>query len=57
LHSYYFDAAFPKDIAATVNFPTALTCGVIHDNIYGMQFHPEKSHLNGMTLFKNFEDL
>jgi len=57
LHSYYFDAAKPETIAAEVEFGGEMTCAVIKDNIFGMQFHPEKSHSNGMTLFSNFAGL
>jgi len=57
LHSYYFDAANSADIAAEVEFGSDMTCAVIKDNMFGMQFHPEKSHSNGMKLFSNFAAL
>jgi glutamine amidotransferase len=57
LHSYYFSAEDSDTVAATVEFSGKLTCGVVKENIYGMQFHPEKSHQNGMMLFRNFEAL
>lgn len=57
LHSYYFDAANPDDVSATVEYGCQLPCMVAHDNIYGVQFHPEKSHANGMVVFRNFAEI
>ncbi len=57
LHSYYFDAADDGDVAATVDYGQRLVCAVAHGNIYGMQFHPEKSHANGVAVFRNFAGL
>ena len=57
LHSYYFDAAESADISATVHYGRYLPCGVESGNVFGMQFHPEKSHSNGMTLLANFAAL
>ncbi|VFR97140.1 Imidazole glycerol phosphate synthase amidotransferase subunit [plant metagenome] len=54
LHSYYFDAARNEDVLATVQYGRQLTCGVMHENVFGLQFHPEKSHSNGMAVFRNF---
>lgn len=54
LHSYYFDAALPADVAASVSYGSKLTCAVESGNVYGVQFHPEKSHANGEQLFMNF---
>lgn len=56
LHSYYFDAA-PEFVSATVEYGRELTCGVARENVFGMQFHPEKSHGNGMSIFRNFAGL
>lgn len=57
LHSYYFDATDDADVTATVHYGKELPCAVAHGNVYGMQFHPEKSHANGVTVFRNFAEL
>jgi glutamine amidotransferase len=54
LHSYYFDPANYDSVFATVNYGKQLPCLVCVDNIFGMQFHPEKSHSNGLKIFSNF---
>ncbi|WP_417583094.1 imidazole glycerol phosphate synthase subunit HisH [Pelagibacterium sp.] len=56
LHSYYFDALHPEHILATVNYGRDMACAVNRDNVFGMQFHPEKSHGNGINLFRNFAE-
>lgn len=57
LHSYYFDCKQAGDAFADVEYGTRFICGVNHENIYGVQFHPEKSHRNGVRLLKNFAEL
>jgi imidazole glycerol-phosphate synthase subunit HisH len=57
LHSYYFYTAEAQDVAATVEYGRELTCAVARGNVFGMQFHPEKSHANGVAIFRNFADL
>jgi imidazole glycerol-phosphate synthase subunit HisH len=57
LHSYHFEAAEAKDVSATVDYGRKLVCAVERGNVYGMQFHPEKSHANGVTVFRNFAGL
>jgi glutamine amidotransferase len=57
LHSYHFDAAEPEHVAATVEYGTELTCAVARENVFGMQFHPEKSHANGVRVFRNFAEI
>lgn len=56
LHSYYFDAEEMKVVTATVKYGEDITCGVAHENIFGLQFHPEKSHSNGVAIFQNFAE-
>lgn len=54
LHSYYFDAADAANIVATVDYGKELPCAVASGNVFGLQFHPEKSHANGVAVFRNF---
>lgn len=57
LHSYYFECNDAEDIAATANYGFEFPCTVKRNNIYGVQFHPEKSHRWGATLLKNFAEI
>jgi len=57
LHSFYFDNEDPADVAATAGYGSDFTCIVNRDNVWGVQFHPEKSHSFGMALLKNFAEL
>jgi glutamine amidotransferase len=57
LHSYWFDAEDPADVVATVDYGATLPCAVARGNVHGMQFHPEKSHANGVAVFRAFAEL
>jgi glutamine amidotransferase len=57
LHSYYFECGDGGDILAESNYGATFSCAVNDRNIYGVQFHPEKSHHFGVQLLKNFSDL
>lgn len=57
LHTYYFSCKSVNDRLASTNYGIEFSSAVNHDNVYGMQFHPEKSHHNGVQLFKNFANL
>jgi len=54
VHSYYFETANSEDTAATTNYPNVITAAVKKENIFGTQFHPEKSHNNGQVILTNF---
>lgn len=54
LHSYYFDAIDLAGVTATVYYGKDLPCAVASGGIFGVQFHPEKSHTNGVSIFRNF---
>lgn len=57
LHSYYFECADPSNVAAVAGYGFDFSCAVSAGNVYGAQFHPEKSHHFGMKLLKNFAEL
>ena len=57
LHSYYFECRNDSDILATTDYDGGFTCAVAHENIHGVQFHPEKSHRWGTHLLENFARL
>lgn len=57
LHSYYFDPLENADVIGTTDYSSAFCCAVQRDNIFGVQFHPEKSHSFGIRLLKNFSEL
>lgn len=54
LHSYYYECENPGHSIATSEYVTKFSCIVKRNNICGVQFHPEKSHHNGISLLKNF---
>ncbi len=54
VHSYYVQPKDADDVLATAEYGIEFACAVEHDNIMGVQFHPEKSHRFGMKLLDNF---
>lgn len=57
LHSYYFDCIHAGNISATTQYGIEYASAVNLENVYGVQFHPEKSHSNGVAILKNFAEL
>lgn len=57
LHSYYFDCANNDDVLGSTNYGITYASAVNHRNVFGMQFHPEKSHQNGLNIFSNFSKI
>jgi imidazole glycerol-phosphate synthase subunit HisH len=57
LHSYYFECADKSNVLASTDYGGQFSCAVQKNNIYGVQFHPEKSHSFGSSLLKNFAEL
>jgi imidazole glycerol-phosphate synthase subunit HisH len=56
-HSYYMICRHKEDVAATVLYGEDLCVAVAKGNIFGMQFHPEKSHKFGMRALSTFARL
>lgn len=57
VHSYHFSIVHPEDIWLTTEYGYEFCAAFHYDNIYGCQFHPEKSHNFGMNLIRNFVNL
>lgn len=57
VHSYFVECIDQRDVLGITNYGQDFVSAFQHDNIIGMQFHPEKSHQFGMEIFKNFAKL
>lgn len=57
VHSYFFSCNNHDDILSTTEYGKEFTSSVNKDNIFGVQFHPEKSHKFGMQLLENFIEI
>jgi imidazole glycerol-phosphate synthase subunit HisH len=57
VHSFHMKCNKSEDILTTTEYEYPFTSSIHKDNIYGTQFHPEKSHEWGEQLFKNFVKL
>ena len=57
VHSYHMDCQNADDILATIDYGTTLVAAVQKQNVFGAQFHPEKSHKFGMRLLTAFAEL
>ncbi len=54
VHSYYARPDDASVVAATTEYPDAFACALAQDNVFAVQFHPEKSQAVGLQLLKNF---
>jgi glutamine amidotransferase len=54
VHSYYAKPDNEEETIATTDYPQAFTSALAKDNIFAVQFHPEKSQKIGLQLLKNF---
>lgn len=54
VHSYHLQLKSESDALAYTDYGYKFAAGIEHDNILGVQFHPEKSHKFGMKLLENF---
>lgn len=57
VHSYYVQCKNNEDVLTTSNYGINFHSAFARNNIYGVQFHPEKSHKFGMKIFDNFARL
>ena len=54
VHSYYVDAADRALVAGEVDYGVPANAALARDNLFAVQFHPEKSQVNGMKILENF---
>tara|TARA_Y100001970_G_scaffold226203_1_gene279586 strand:- start:609 stop:1235 length:627 start_codon:yes stop_codon:yes gene_type:complete len=57
VHSYEFMPTDKSVISATTDYSTKIVCAVERDNLFGTQFHPEKSDKTGLQIIQNFINL
>ncbi|MCB0736458.1 MAG: imidazole glycerol phosphate synthase subunit HisH [Bacteroidetes bacterium] len=57
VHSYFYICTEYEHSVGTTEYGITFTSAIQKDNVFGMQFHPEKSHKFGMKLFENFHKL
>jgi len=57
VHSYHVRCKDDANVLATTEYGIEFASSLQKDNILGVQFHPEKSHKNGLKILKNFSDL
>jgi glutamine amidotransferase len=54
VHSYYVDAVERELLAGSVQYGVSADAALARDNLFAVQFHPEKSHTAGLQLLRNF---
>ena len=53
-HSYYVKPKYPQDVAAQTDYGIKFVSSITRQNVFGVQFHPEKSQTLGLSVLKNF---
>jgi glutamine amidotransferase len=56
-HSYYVEPMSDATVATTTDYGVPFVSGIWHENMFGVQFHPEKSQAYGLRLLENFAAL
>jgi glutamine amidotransferase len=54
VHSYYVETPDAGLVAGSSDYPQPFTCAIARENVFAVQFHPEKSGADGLQLLKNF---
>ena len=57
VHSYHCVPADLRDIVAVVDYGVSITAAVQRENVFGVQFHPEKSQMTGLRILNNFLEM
>ncbi|MFZ7134654.1 MAG: imidazole glycerol phosphate synthase subunit HisH [Eubacteriales bacterium] len=57
VHSYYVKEKYPDNVLLYTEYGIRVPAVVSKDNVFGMQFHPEKSSNTGLKLLQNFKEL
>jgi len=57
VHSYYVDPEDQADVAAQSEYGIRFTCAIQRENVFALQFHPEKSQDMGLQILRNFANL
>ncbi|MDB4060495.1 imidazole glycerol phosphate synthase subunit HisH [Vicingaceae bacterium] len=57
VHKYHMKTKSDSDVLATVNYGYTFAAAVEKDNVFGVQFHPEKSHQYGMKILENYSKI
>jgi len=57
VHSFYLNCKKKEDILITTNYGIEFVSAIQKENIFGVQFHPEKSHSSGLQILKNFAQI
>lgn len=57
VHAFHVEPERPDDVILEASYGIDFAAGIARDNVYGVQFHPEKSHRFGMRLLESFAEL